>query len=98
MSTSTVSPEQLLQKQMLPILAAAVLFWTPLVTEGQPQIRVFDLEQKINARVNSERLTRNVKALAFDEALSHIARGHSLAYRCIITYGPILISTLKGML
>ncbi|SRR6266446_3484160 len=58
-------------------IVVAVLFWIPSATQERPGIRVSDLEQKINTLVNSERQSRNVKALVFDEHLSQIARAHS---------------------
>src|SRR5437870_1976931 len=52
--------------------------WTPILSsQVQPKIQVSDLEQQINALINSERQANNLNALALDERLSKIARDHS---------------------
>jgi uncharacterized protein YkwD len=89
MSTTTISPEKLLERatefaksdrnlEMLQIVVAAIVFSSAIAAQqAQPQIRVSDLEQKINGLINSERQARNLKPLVFDEDLSKIARAHS---------------------
>jgi uncharacterized protein YkwD len=44
---------------------------------GQPDIRISNLERRVHDLINKERLGHKLMALAFDERLSKIARGHS---------------------
>jgi uncharacterized protein YkwD len=44
---------------------------------GQPEIRISNLEHRVHDLINKERLDHKLTALAFDERLSTIARGHS---------------------
>lgn len=44
---------------------------------GQPEIRISNLEHRVHDLINKERLDHKLIALAFDERLSSIARGHS---------------------
>jgi uncharacterized protein YkwD len=44
---------------------------------GQPEIRVSNLEHRVHDLINKERRDHKLTALAFDERLSGIARGHS---------------------
>ena len=44
---------------------------------GQPEIRIADLERRVHALINKARLEHDVPALAYDEHLAKIARGHS---------------------
>jgi uncharacterized protein YkwD len=44
---------------------------------GQPEIRSSSLEHRVHDLINKERLEHKLTALAFDERLSKIARGHS---------------------
>ena len=61
------------------ILVIVWAFGTGAATQrpGQPEIRIPDLEQRIQERINKERKSRKLAALQFDERLSKIARGHS---------------------
>lgn len=44
---------------------------------GQPEVRIPDLERRVHALINKARLEHDVPALAYDEHLAKIARGHS---------------------
>jgi uncharacterized protein YkwD len=44
---------------------------------GQPDIRIASLEHRVHELINRERLDHQLPALAIDERLSTIARGHS---------------------
>src|SRR5690242_7242362 len=44
---------------------------------GQPEIRVADLERRVHELINDVRVEHGVAALAYDERLAKIARGHS---------------------
>ena len=62
---------------MLQVVIALAL-WTSFVPEeNRPQIRPSDLEQQINARINSERHADNLNPLVLDDRLLAIAREHS---------------------
>ncbi len=88
---------------MFRIAAATLVLWSAIAfTQGQPQIRISDLEQQINTLVNSQRQANNLKPLILDDKLSKIAREHS-----VITHGnqksydwkslnEIADSTVKG--
>ena len=59
-----------------------MLFWTTLPAAstkrpGQPEIRVADLERRIHELINKARVEHDLPALAYDEHLAKIARGHS---------------------
>ena len=63
---------------MLQFVVAAIVFSSAIPAQQvQPQIRVSDLEQRINGLVNSQRQGRDLMPLVFDERLSKIARAHS---------------------
>jgi uncharacterized protein YkwD len=63
---------------VLQIVLAALALWTAFGTsQGQPQVRIPDLEQEIHSLINSERLANNVNALVLDQGLSKVARDHS---------------------
>src|SRR5262245_49055059 len=59
------------------LLATVILCATTAAEPGQPQIKVSDLEQRINAMVNGERHARSLKPLDWDQDLAKIARAHS---------------------
>jgi uncharacterized protein YkwD len=66
----------------LTISLALMLLWavSPAASTkrpGQPEIRVPDLERRVHELINKARLEHNVPALAYDERLAKIARGHS---------------------
>jgi uncharacterized protein YkwD len=69
---------------LLLFLLAACQTTYPTVPSGQfpsqdpkPAIRAHDLEQRIHAMINRERTEHGLSPLAWDEALSRIARRHS---------------------
>src|SRR5438105_10873207 len=63
----------------------ALALWTSFpAAEKRPQVRPSDLEQQINARINSERQANNLNPLLLDDRLSTIAREHS---RDMVTRG-----------
>jgi len=69
---------------LLLLLLAACQTTHPTVSSGQlqseqpkPAISVSDLEKRIHAMINRERSAHGLPPLAWDKALSRIARGHS---------------------
>jgi uncharacterized protein YkwD len=66
-----------LRVSLIPMLLLAVAPAAATRRPGQPEIRVSTLERRVHDLVNKARLDHKLTALAFDERLSKIARGHS---------------------
>jgi uncharacterized protein YkwD len=63
---------------VLQIVLTALALWTAFGTsQGQPLVRIPDLEEEIHSLIDSERLANNVNALVLDQGLSKVARAHS---------------------
>jgi uncharacterized protein YkwD len=63
---------------VLQIVLTALALWTAFGTsQGQPQVRIPDLEEEIHSLIDSERLANNVNTLVLDQGLSKVARAHS---------------------